>query len=145
MSPPTARRTRCRSAPRAATKRSIRPPTTQCTGGASSRRARASSLSPPGCWCRSNFPWRDEPMDSHAYGMAAFLAQSDAVGKSALLVLFLMSVATWYLIISKAIHAAVVGRSGARFLERFWGAPDLESAAAQLDAGAHPDPFSALA
>jgi len=81
---------------------------------------------------------------SHAYGIAAFLSQSDAVGRSALAVLLAMSLATWYLIVSKSIQAFVVGRSSARFLARFWSAPDLNTAAAQVDA--HPiSPFSAIA
>ena len=81
---------------------------------------------------------------SQAYGLAAFLSQSDAVGKSALAVLLVMSLATWYLIVSKSIHAIAVGRSSARFLERFWAAPDLEAAAAELGKEAA-DPFSTLA
>jgi biopolymer transport protein ExbB len=84
-------------------------------------------------------------MDStQAYGIAAFLSQSDAVGRSALAVLLVMSLATWYLIVSKTLHAVAVGRQGARFLERFWAAPTLEAAAAELT-GQAADPFSALA
>ena len=82
---------------------------------------------------------------AHAYGIAAFLSQSDAVGRIALAVLLAMSLATWYLIISKSMDALVVGRGGARFLERFWAAPDLAAAAAQLDIGPTADPFSAVA
>jgi biopolymer transport protein ExbB len=81
----------------------------------------------------------------HAYGLAALIAQSDAVGKCALAVLLAMSLASWYLIISKSIQALVAGREAARFLERFWGAPNLEAAAAQLNAGGATDPFSAVA
>ena len=82
---------------------------------------------------------------SHAYGIAAFLSQSDAVGKSALAVLLAMSLATWYLILTKSIQALQVGRSGARFLEQFWGAPNLESAAGHVNMGPAADPYSALA
>ncbi len=85
-------------------------------------------------------------MDStHAYGVAAFLAQSDAVGRSALAVLLAMSLASWYLILAKSIHALAVGRSGARFLELFWGAPNLASAAGHVNMGPGADPFSSLA
>jgi biopolymer transport protein ExbB len=82
---------------------------------------------------------------AHAYGFAALLAQSDAVGKCALAVLLAMSLASWTLIIGKSIQALVAGRESARFLERFWGAPNLEAAAAQLNAGGASDPFSAVA
>jgi biopolymer transport protein ExbB len=85
-------------------------------------------------------------MDStHAFGIAAFLAQSDAVGRSALAVLLLMSLASWYLIISKSIHAILVGRGGEAFLQGFWGAPDLETAAGQLKGRDLTDPFSIVA
>ncbi|HUN68515.1 MAG TPA: MotA/TolQ/ExbB proton channel family protein [Burkholderiales bacterium] len=77
--------------------------------------------------------------------MAAFLSQSDAVGRSALCVLLLMSLATWYLIVSKAIRAIIVGRQGARFLDRFWSAPDLRAATAELGKSEAVDAFSELA
>ena len=74
-------------------------------------------------------------MDSaQAYGFAALLAQSDAVGKSALLVLLAMSLASWYLIISKAIQAIAAGRRSGRFLADFWAAPTLEAGAARVGA-----------
>lgn len=82
---------------------------------------------------------------AHAYGLAALLAQSDAVGRAALVILLAMSLATWYLIVAKSIQAIVVRRNGARFLERFRGAPTLEAAAAQLDGAGSADPFSAVA
>jgi biopolymer transport protein ExbB len=85
-------------------------------------------------------------MDSaQAYGVAAFLAQSDGVGKAALAVLLLMSLASWYLIVGKLVHAFVVERAGGRFQQRFWSAPDLDAAAAHLPGGAPRDPYSALA
>jgi biopolymer transport protein ExbB len=85
-------------------------------------------------------------MDSaQAYGAAAFLSQSDAVGKAALLVLLLMSIASWYLIIGKLVQAWMATHGGKRFLQRFWSAPDLQSAVEQLDGGRHADPYSLLA
>ena len=57
-------------------------------------------------------------MDStHAYGIAAFLTQSDGVGKGALAVLLAMSLATWYLILAKAAQAVLEARSGLQALE----------------------------
>jgi biopolymer transport protein ExbB len=78
------------------------------------------------------------------YGLATFLAQSDAVGKSALVVLLVMSLATWYLVIRKTIDAMLVQRSVARFLQKFWSAASLQEATAGLEPGAAADPFSAL-
>ena len=82
---------------------------------------------------------------THAYGIAAFLTQSDGVGKGALAVLLAMSLATWYLILAKATQALLESRSGARFLARFWAAPTLEAAAAELGSGEPADPFTAVA
>ncbi|MSP96358.1 MAG: MotA/TolQ/ExbB proton channel family protein [Betaproteobacteria bacterium] len=82
---------------------------------------------------------------AHAYGIAAFLAQSDAVGRSALAVLLLMSLASWYLILSKTLQALAVGRGGDAFRQRFWAARDLRTAAAALGGKPPADPFSAVA
>ena len=82
---------------------------------------------------------------THAYGFAAFLSQSDAVGKSALAVLLLMSLASWYLIVGKSVQALIVGRSADEFLRRFWAAPSLEAAAALLEGKELAGPFSTVA
>jgi biopolymer transport protein ExbB len=82
---------------------------------------------------------------SHAYGIAAFLAQSDAVGRSALAVLFLMSLGVWYLIVAKSIQAFLTRRRSARFLQKFWSTASLKEATSGIQPGREPDPFSALA
>ena len=82
---------------------------------------------------------------TQGYGFAAFLAQSDAVGKSTLALLLAMSLATWYLVLGKATQVVLERRSSRRFLEAFWGAPDLAAAEARLDAHTSTDPFSAVA
>jgi biopolymer transport protein ExbB len=58
-------------------------------------------------------------------GLANLLAQTDAVGKAILVILLVMSITTWYLIITKAISVFVERRKGARFLDLFWNAPSL--------------------
>ena len=77
-------------------------------------------------------------------GLAHFLAQADAVGKTLLVIMLLMSVVTWYLIVTKAIVALTTRRRSRRFLDRFWNAPSLQAVATQLE-NDHPDePFSHL-
>ena len=39
-----------------------------------------------------------------SYGVASFLAQSDAVGITVLFILLVMSVASWYLIVLKTVR-----------------------------------------
>ena len=77
-------------------------------------------------------------------GFAHFLTQADAVGQFLLLVLALMSVATWYLIVSKAWSNRAMRRRGREFLRHFWEAPDMQAVAAYLKQAGIGDPFSHL-
>ena len=54
-------------------------------------------------------------------GFAGFLAQTDAVGKAILVILLLMSIATWYLIVTKSITIVLERRKSARFLDGVLG------------------------
>lgn len=77
-------------------------------------------------------------------GFAHFLGQTDAVGKTLLVILLLMSVITWYLVVSKTITAITLRRRTQRFLDAFWNAPSLQAVATNLEQK-HPDePFSHL-
>jgi len=78
-------------------------------------------------------------------GIAAFLSQTDAIGKLTVAVLLLMSVTTWYLIVTKTLQVVLARRRSERFLETFWNAPSLQAVATHLEEH-HPDePFSHLA
>jgi biopolymer transport protein ExbB len=78
-------------------------------------------------------------------GFTNFLAQADAVSRTLLAVLLLMSMTTWYLIVRKAAQAWAARRRTASFLARFWDAPSLQAVATDLEEH-HPDePFSHLA
>ncbi|HUN69849.1 MAG TPA: MotA/TolQ/ExbB proton channel family protein [Burkholderiales bacterium] len=80
-----------------------------------------------------------------AIGFASFLAQTDAVGKSILAVLLVMSIATWYLIATKAIRLWVESRKSAVFLDAFWNAASIPAVEKYIGE-AHPEePFSHLA
>lgn len=79
------------------------------------------------------------------YGVTAFLAQSDAVGRSALAVLVVMSLASWYLILSKAIEVFSARRRAALFLRKFWSTASLKEATAGVRSEGDADPFSSLA
>ena len=41
---------------------------------------------------------------NQAVGIASFLSQTDSIGKAIVVVLVIMSLATWYLIITKAVQ-----------------------------------------
>lgn len=77
-------------------------------------------------------------------GFAHFLSQADGVGHFLLLVLALMSVATWYLIATKAWSNHVMRRHARRFQNHFWDAADMQSVAAHIEEHGIRDPFSHL-
>lgn len=78
-------------------------------------------------------------------GFAYFLQHLDVVGLFLLAVLVLMSVATWYLIVTKSWSNACMRRHAKGFLTSFWEAPDLGAVAARLKQESPRDPFSHLA
>ncbi len=81
----------------------------------------------------------------HATGVAGFLAQTDGIGRAAMLVLLAMSVASWYLIVAKAAQVLLVRRRSARFLDVFWNSASLGAVAKQLEQDHPNEPFSHLA
>jgi biopolymer transport protein ExbB len=79
-----------------------------------------------------------------ALGFGHFLSDIDAVGKTILFMLLVMSVATWYLILTRAWSTFVMRRRTNRFLATFWNAPSLQAVAARLDQHPADEPFSNL-
>src|SRR3954447_12997180 len=79
-----------------------------------------------------------------ALGFGHFLSHIDGVGKTILFMLLVMSVATWYLIVTRAWSTLVMRRRTNRFLGTFWNAPSLQAVAARLDQHPADEPFSNL-
>ena len=78
-------------------------------------------------------------------GFGHFIAHSDAVGKTLLVVLVAMSVLSWAIIVIKGLTLAVRKRRSASFLNFFWNATSLDAVSHEIAThGAH-DPFSHLA
>ncbi len=65
-------------------------------------------------------------------GFAHFLSQTDSMGKIVLGILLLLSVASWYLILTRALANTLAQRRADAFVKQFWQAPTLEQAAAAL-------------
>ena len=85
-----------------------------------------------------------------AIGFTSFLSQTDLISKTVLTILLVMSVATWYLILTKTLHVLRTRERSTQFLQTFWDAPSLQAVAAQLEEQHsdehHPEePFSHLA
>jgi biopolymer transport protein ExbB len=73
-----------------------------------------------------------EPTVVDGLGFAHFLTQADGVGKSVLAVLLLLSVASWYLIVTRALANWLAARRAEDFLHRFWQAGSLDEVAGSL-------------
>jgi biopolymer transport protein ExbB len=85
-------------------------------------------------------------MDSaSSVGLLGFWAQADTVGKITALLLFAMSVLTWYLVLSKGVQMWGVRRQSDRAVDEFWNAPDLTAAVAQMRQFAPGNPLTLAA
>ncbi|MGR9087203.1 MAG: MotA/TolQ/ExbB proton channel family protein [Gammaproteobacteria bacterium] len=73
-----------------------------------------------------------------------FLLQSDGVGQALFLILFMMSVASWYFISIKIWRGIRLRRRSTQFLKSFWNAASLSQIAECLNRAAPEDPFSRL-
>jgi biopolymer transport protein ExbB len=77
-------------------------------------------------------------------GFGHFIGQSDAVGKTLLVILIVMSIASWAIITIKgASLLARKGRSNS-FLNFFWNATSLDAVAGEISTHGARDPFSHL-
>lgn len=73
-----------------------------------------------------------------------FLSAADPVALAILGLLLMMSVGTWFYIVSKGWRYKQASVQTRQFLKQFWAAPDLEAVARQLRASGINDPFSHL-
>lgn len=79
-------------------------------------------------------------------GFSHFLAQIDHVGMSVLILLLSLSVASWYLIITKSISNFMATRRANIFLKRFWEVDSLHELKMELkDASTDNNAFAHLA
>jgi biopolymer transport protein ExbB len=65
-------------------------------------------------------------------GFAHFLGQTDSMGKIVLGILLVLSVASWYLILTRALANTLAQRRADAFVKQFWQTPTLEKAAEAL-------------
>lgn len=67
------------------------------------------------------------------YGLEALWREGDIVAKSTLFILVLMSIGTWYIMVTKFIQQAKIKRQGKEAEAKFWDAASIDSAAKTLD------------
>ena len=70
--------------------------------------------------------------DANPYGLRAVWAQGDAVAKGTLLVLALMSLASWYVLVTKLIAQSRMGGQGRAASQNFWKADTVRQGADTL-------------
>jgi len=76
------------------------------------------------------------------YGLEALWRGSDVVAKATLVILIIMSMGTWYIIITKIYEQYKVGRAASKADKEFWNAPSVKQGADRLKAGS---PFRFIA
>ena len=69
------------------------------------------------------------------YGLAALWSQGDWVAKSTLLILVLMSMGSWYVILTKLAEQMRLGRQARAAQEQFWTADSVRQGADALEPG----------
>jgi len=78
-------------------------------------------------------------------GFAHFIEQCDAIGLGVLLLLFFLSVTSWYLIIVKAVANIGERKRAEAFLTRFWEAASLQEMEKLLNKDNEDNAFAVLA
>lgn len=76
------------------------------------------------------------------YGIEALWKTSDAVAKTVLLMLLIMSVSSWYILIVKLLEQAKINRQAKSAAKDFWSAGTVQQGSAKLDANS---PFRFIA
>lgn len=77
-------------------------------------------------------------------GFQHFMDQADGVALSILAILLVMSVGTWYYIVTKGWRYWGAQNRSRDFIRSFWAAPSLEAVARKLRSTGITDPFSHL-
>lgn len=67
------------------------------------------------------------------YGLEALWKEGDIVAKSTLFILVLMSIGTWYIMVTKFIQQTKIKRQGKEAEAKFWDAASIDTAAETLD------------
>nr|WP_235579283.1 MotA/TolQ/ExbB proton channel family protein [Pseudorhodoferax sp. Leaf274] len=85
---------------------------------------------------------RPTAQTDNPYGLFALWTQSDAVAKGVLLILSIMSMASWYVIVTKLVEQGRMRRQAGVAENDFWNAGSVQAGAAKLNDGS---PFRFIA
>ena len=85
---------------------------------------------------QSNLPAiQAPPAAANPYGLGALWAQGDIVSRATIVLLVLMSLASWYVLVAKLLAQSRMGGQGRVANERFWKADTVQQGAEALQAG----------
>ncbi|MFC5496422.1 MotA/TolQ/ExbB proton channel family protein [Caenimonas terrae] len=73
--------------------------------------------------------------DANPYGLQALWQQGDWVARTTLIILVIMSLASWYVLISKLVAQSKMGGQGRHANQNFWAADTVRQGADTLQAG----------
>jgi biopolymer transport protein ExbB len=90
------------------------------------------------------FIWKEDNMEQ-GLGFAHFISQSDAMGKGVLGLLLALSMASWYLMVTKAVANIGARKRADEFLKQFWEASSLQEMQAILNTNQGENAFYDLA
>lgn len=81
---------------------------------------------------------------NEATGIAHFVGQTDFIGKSLFIILIVMSVLSWFYIVTKTILQMQIKKRSQTFLNFFWNASSLEAVQHEIQTHGVDNPFSHL-
>ncbi|MBS0309412.1 MAG: MotA/TolQ/ExbB proton channel family protein [Proteobacteria bacterium] len=81
-------------------------------------------------------------MEASPYGLVSLWQQGDLVTKGVAVLLVIMSIASWYVIVTKALQLFSYGRAGRAAGHEFWDATSLDEGLTTLGKG---NPFAEIA
>ena len=85
-------------------------------------------------FCVAASAWAGEEVIDNPYGLSALWAQGDIVAKGTLMILVLMSMGSWYVIITKLLEQSRVLRLAKAAQDSFWSAGSVRQGADSLEA-----------
>jgi biopolymer transport protein ExbB len=103
--------------------------------GAASAPASVPVTAAPASGLTPSLPPIKAPEVANPYGLRALWAQGDWVARTTLLILAIMSLASWYVLVSKLIAQSKMGTQGKLANQKFWKANTVREGAEQLQVG----------
>lgn len=83
-------------------------------------------------------------MQTETLGFTHFLGQADGLGKTLFVILIVMSLTSWYFIVTKLITHLRLRRASGQFVDLFWNASSLDEVRNEINTHGANEPFAHL-